>query len=162
MDRERIKEVLDQIYETDALIVKAAADDDLSRCQKDLALIGVPLMPQDVLDFLGICNGAAWNGFEFFGTFQVTVRESGYTLKDLITANEEWHQRKMGLSQMLVLGRFDDDLFVYDKKENQYLALDQLTLSEVDRFESFEELFVISVSAYLDYDDEDFSLDDEE
>ena len=67
-DSERIREIFDRIYETGALIIKPAEGKALARCQEDLHLIGVPQLPADVIEFLEIANGVAWNGFEFFGT----------------------------------------------------------------------------------------------
>ncbi len=162
MDRERIEDIFDIVYELDALIVKAAEAEVLSRCQADLAHIGVPSLPADYIEFLEIANGFAWNGFEFFGTYQVTVKNQGYVLSDIISVNEEWHERKLGLKDKLVLGRFDDDIYIYDPKTSEYQALDSMTLTEIDTYDSFDDLFVCTVGLYTDFDDEDISYDDEE
>ncbi len=161
-EREAIKDLFDRIYETDALIVKPALGWELARCQEDLHKIGAPELPADYIEFLEIANGISWNGFEFFGTYQVTVKKSGYTLNDIVSANTDWHGRKMGLKGLLVLGRFDDDLYVYHSGNHGYLAVDSLSLAPIDRFRSFSELFLNSVGPYADYEDDGYPPDDED
>ena len=167
-DVERIKDVFDRIYETDALIVKPAVGAELARCQEDLHSIGVPELPADVIEFLEIANGVAWNGFEFYGTYQVTVNKTGYTLRDIVSINQDWHERKMGLTDQLVLGTFDDDLYVYHSRMNCYRILDQMTLTQIDSCRDFAELFIGQVGSYCEEeeeyppDDEDASRDEEE
>ena len=161
MNEDRITEVFDKIYETGALIIKPAKADELTRCQQDLADIHVPQLPADYIEFLQIANGLAWNGFEFYGTYQVTEKKSGYCLKDIVSANIKWHDRKIGLAGKLLLGTFDDDIYVYAPESAEYQTLDSLTLSEIDTCESFEELFIANVAAYVD-DDEDWPFDDED
>lgn len=177
---EGIKDLFDDTYETDALIIKPATDEEIARCNGDLADIlrsggdyidsirpgaktsgasGTVLsIPESYAEFLKISNGYAWNGFEFFGIYQTTVKASGYTLPDLITMNEKYHNDKMGLDDMIVLGRFDDDIYVYNFKESEYQALDSLTLSYIDSFEGFDDLFICYVSMYTD--EEDYIDDD--
>ncbi len=162
MDTENIADIFDKIYETDALIVKPAGALEIARCQRDLHDISVPALPAEYIEFLKIANGVAWNGFEFFGTYQVTVKKSGYTLTDIVSFNDKQHQNKMGLKQMLLLGRFDDDIYVYNTEIAKYQALDSLTLTEIDTYDTFEDLFVTNVTAYIDYDDDDLPPDDED
>ena len=162
MDREKIEDIFDIVYETDALIVKAAEGKELSVCVEDLISIGMPALPADYIEFLETANGFAWNGFEFFGTYQVTVKKQGYVLRDIVSVNEEWHELKMGLEGKLVLGQFDDDIYIYDPEAGKYQELDNITLTEIDTYDSFDELFVGTVGLYTDFDDEEYSCDDEE
>ncbi|MCR4654929.1 MAG: YrhA family protein [Lachnospiraceae bacterium] len=162
MDREKIEDIFDIVYETGALIVKSAEGNELSVCVEDLISIGMPALPADYIEFLEIANGFAWNGFEFFGTYQVTVKKQGYVLRDIVSVNKDWHDRKLGLEGKLVLGQFDDDIYIYDPETKKYQALDNMTLTEIDTYDSFDGLFVCSVGLYTDFDDEEYSYDDEE
>ena len=57
---------------------------------------------------------------------------------------------------MLVVGRFDDDLYVYDASERVFKSLDSLTLIEIERYEGFPDLFFSTVGEYSsDEDDPD-------
>ena len=174
-DSEGIKDLFDDTYETDALIVKPATDEELARCNDDLAAISKAgtdyidsikpgaktkktskirlVLPESYTEFLRIANGYAWNSFEFFGTYQVTVKKSGYVLPDIVTMNQKYHNDKMGLDDMIVLGRFDDDIYVYNFKESEYQALDAMTLGYIDSYEGFDDLFICNVSMYTDPDE---------
>ncbi len=152
METQRITEIFDKIFETDALIIKGAVAKELSRCNEDLTSIRVPFLPADYVEFLQIANGVSWNGFEFYGTYQVTEKRTGYCLRDIVNVNNEWHKRKLGLDSRIVLGTFDDDLYLYDPESKRYQTVDNLTLTPIDFFDSFEELFVCSIMPYLDED----------
>ena len=158
MDYDTIADIFDAIYETGALIIKPAVKEELDRCDEDLANVSAPKLPSEYTQFLKIANGMAWNGFEFFGTYQVTVKKSGYVLQDIVSMNARIRQRKFGFDNLLLLGRFDDDIYVYKPETDQYQALDSLTLIEVETYDTFEDLIVSTVGVYADdddYDDED-------
>ncbi|MCR5734152.1 MAG: YrhA family protein [Lachnospiraceae bacterium] len=163
MDTERITDIFDSIYETEALIVKPAKGEEIQRCNEDLAELGFGFIPPDYIEFLEVADGVAWNGFEFFGVFRVTVKKSGYVLPDLISMNQKIREDKFGMDNRLYLGRFDDDIYVYDRSEDMYLTLDNLTLTLIDSFETFEDMFVSSITPYIDYDEDDeYDYDDED
>ncbi|MCR5094081.1 MAG: YrhA family protein [Lachnospiraceae bacterium] len=172
MDAEVIRNVLNDLSTCagEPLIVKPAEGMELKRLQEDLQKladlgVAVPQAPADYLEFLEVANGLSWNGFEFFGTYQVTVKKSGYTLQDIVTMNDKMHERKMGLSNMLLLGRFDDDIYVYNANNGKYQALDSLTLTEIETCNTFDQLLILSLYPYVDDDDEtdeDFEPDDED
>ncbi|MCR4793250.1 MAG: SMI1/KNR4 family protein [Lachnospiraceae bacterium] len=191
---EGIKDLFDDTYVTGALIIKPATDEEIARCNEDMGIVlgsrssgdrldtirqgnrsasssSAPKLslPEGYVRFLKIANGYAWNGFEFFGTYRVTEKKSGYTIPDIVTMNQDMHERKLGLTNMIVLGRFDDDLYVYNYAESKYQALDNLTLFLIDSFKEFDDLFICYVSMYTDeekisYDDEsdDDEFDDED
>ena len=159
MNEELIADLFDKIYESDALIIKPAEDMELERCARDFNDIGITAVPDDYFEFLKMANGVAWNGFEFFGTYQITVKKTGYVLEDIVSVNQKMRNRKPGLEKMIVLGRFDDDIYVYNSEKFIYQALDSLTLIEIESYESFDELFSLNVGAYIDFDDFDDSDD---
>ena len=153
MDYETIADLFDVIYKTGALIIKGAVDEELTRCDRDLTSISAPKLPPEYIQFLKIANGMSWNGFEFFGTYQVTVKKTGYILQDIVTMNDKMRSRKFGFGDLLLLGRFDDDIYIYNPKTEQYQALDSLTLIEVESYDTFEDLIVGTVGVYADEDD---------
>ena len=182
MDRDVIINVLNRMTTCpgDPLIVKPAGGMELRRLQEDLNKLKeqgleIPLAPTDYLEFLEIANGVSWNGFEFFGTYQVTEKKSGYTLPDIVTMNDKIYERKLGIAGRLLLGRFDDDIYVYNDEDASFQVLDSLTLTEIESYESFELLFAESLLPYMFYeslpsddddeeyppDDEDYPIDDE-
>ena len=86
---------------------------------------------------------------------QMINQGSFYTPEKFVRMAADWLKNK------LILGRFDEDLYVYDAKTKKYMALDDLTGIEVDTYDTFEDLFSLTISEYLDYDDEEYLYDDE-
>ncbi len=160
MDSELIKNILDSIYETGAIIIEPADDDIIKRVQEDLKAEGIIAMPEDLIVFLKeIANGVSWNGFEFFGTYQATEKNTGYVLENIIRMNSKYRERKIGMAELLLVGRFDDDIYVYEPATGLYKTLDSLTLTEIDSYESFDDLFVSSMLPYID--DTDYLPEDD-
>ena len=162
MEKNIFTELFNTIYETDALIIKPATDFEADRCDNDLKEVFSLSLPEDYKEFLKkIANGYAWNGFEFFGTYKVTVNKSGYVLQDILHMNDVYRNRKLGLSSlpMLLIGRFDDDIYIYNFAKKKYQSLDSLTLFEIDDYDSIEDLIMGTVAEYA-YDGEDYDEDE--
>ena len=142
-----IEKILKEIAESgdDALIAKPADSKDLTLCQKELAEYKKPAMPQDYVDFLRIANGFAWNGVLFYSTDQVTDPEDGFTLDDIVSANEDFEERT-DTDGKLLIGRSDEDLFVYNPQEKIYEVLDFTSLDQMETYDSFESLFADIIS----------------
>ena len=156
MDKKRLTEIFEAVNDTGALIVKPATDDEIKMCSEDITL------PAEYIDFLQFADGFSWNGFEFFGVYNVTVKSSGYTLKSIVWMNETYRERKFAFKDKILLGRFDDDIYVYDEEDGMYKSLDSLTMIEIDSYEHFEDLFFDVVSPYAFYEDDEDEYDDEE
>ena len=139
-----IDDVLNKITENDsgAMIVRPATAEDLKVCQKDMADTELPPIPQEYADFLGRLNGFAWNGVEFFSTDQVTDPETDYMLNDIVSANESFVEKNEGLAHCVLLGRADDDLYVYNTQNQRYEVLDMTGRDVMEDFDTFEAMFV--------------------
>ena len=124
-----------------AMIVRPASSKDLAMCQKDMAEIGLPAIPQGYIDFLREVNGFAWNGIEFFSTDQVTDPETDYMLNDIVSANEDLTDYSDDFQGMVLLGRADDDLYVYNTANEKYEVLDFTAHDVMEDFDSFEAMF---------------------
>ena len=124
-----------------AMIVRPASSKDLAQCQKDMAEIEFPAIPQGYIDFLRAVNGFAFNGIEFFSTDQVTDPENDYTLLDIVSANEDFADYCSELSGYVLLGRADDDLYVYNVETKMYEVLDFTGHDTMEEYTTFDELF---------------------
>lgn len=169
MHTERIREIFRAVEDTDPLIPAPATRESLAACQKALAERGYPILPPGAIEFFQLANGFSWNGFEFFGSNATTTESGRYTLKDIVHMNDVWHDNREGRDHLLLLGRFDDDIYVYDKDEDSFHVLDGLTLFPIDEYFEYDELFICSVNEYAceyeyeeDLDDEDWEEDAEE
>ena len=125
----------------------------------------VPPIPKDYAAFLKLTDGYAWNGVTFFSTKPMPM-DARYTNPSLYDKNEYYLRMKSGLNGCLVIGSFDDDIFVYSSMTGKYHCLDELTLipSDDDYFDSFSELFVCVVGELYDccYGYEDEMTDEED
>ena len=138
-----IDDVLNAVTENEgAMIVRPASAEDLELCQKDMSETDMPPIPQEYADFLGKLNGFAWNGIEFFSTDQVTDPNTEYMLNDIVSANEDFTEQNEGLEHCVLLGRADDDLYVYNTQNGRYEVLDMTGRDVMDEYKTFEEMFV--------------------
>ena len=150
MEIEDMKDVFNRIAKTGALIVPPAYDDNIEKCNMDLRNIGLQGLPNEYAQFLKMSNGLAWNGFEFFGTFGVRKKSTGYILRDIVGFNENIEDMTGMKSNgcVLVLGRFDEDVYVYHYVEKEYRILDSLTFMIVEQFKDFNAFLLDTVAGY--------------
>jgi len=145
-----IEDILKKLADDDgAMIVRPASSKDLAQCQRDMAEIELPPVPQGYIDFLREVNGFAWNGIEFFSTDQVTDPESNYTLNDIVSANEDFADYSDDFEGMVLLGRADDDLYVYNTANEKYEVLDFTGHDVMEDFDTFDAMFEGVVSPRL-------------
>ena len=140
-----IDDVLNVVTEDEgAMIFRPASAEDLKICQKDMAEMEFPPIPQGYADFLSKLNGFAWNGIEFFSTDQVTDPETDYMLNDIVSANEdfaEFNEDFLDVENYVYLGRSDMDLYVYNVTNGNYEVLDDVGRDVMEDFETFEAMF---------------------
>jgi len=141
-----IDDILNAVVDEGAMIVRPASQKDLKLCQKDMVEMEFPSIPQGYAGFLGKLNGFAWNGIEFFSTDQVTDTDTGYTLNDIVSANEMFVKYNEGFKHCVFLGRADDDLYVYNTHSQRYEVMDMTGRDVMEDFETFEAMFVGVVS----------------
>jgi hypothetical protein len=141
-----MSEILDRLEDLDAMIVRPATDKDIKRCRKDFKIMefAAPI-PDGYVEFLKQLNGFAWNGIEFFSTDQVTDPETDYTLNDIVTANEDFAEQNgdfLEIKNYMLLGRADDDLYVYNAANGRYEVLDMTGRDVMEEYKTFEAMFV--------------------
>ena len=145
-----IEDILKKLEDDDgAMIPRPASSKDLALCQKDMAETELPPVPQGYIDFLRGVNGFAWNGIEFYSTDQVTDPETNYTLNDIVSANEAFADYSDDFKDMVLLGRADEDLFVYNIANKKYEVLDFTAHDVMEDFDTFDAMFVGVVSPRL-------------
>lgn len=106
-----------------------------------IGAVNVPPIPEDYAEFLMMLDGFEYNGMRFFGTGQVCF-DKNYRTKDLYSVNEYFHDMKRGLQDCLVIGEFDDDLFIYSGIDEKYYMVDRDILVKSEEYDSFEQLFI--------------------
>jgi hypothetical protein len=146
-----IDEIMDILEKDDgAMIPRPATDEDIADCNEELIELGLEPLPQGFIDFLKRNNGLAWNGIEFYSTYQVSEEGNpdGYKLMDLVTENDEFNDR-YELDEKVLLGRADEDYYTYNIETKKYEALELESREVWDEFDTFEDLFFAQVGGRL-------------
>ena len=130
------------IAKDDAILVKPLEDfGEIDHCNRNLFDIGCPPLPMEYLDgMLMVKNGLAWNGFEFYGTYEARDKTSGYALRDIVAVNEDLSERKDYPDTYLIIGSFDEEYYIFYYEDLKYKLIDRLTLMVDDEYDSFEHL----------------------
>lgn len=143
----KMNEMLNVLTDIDScMIVRPATEKDLKQCQKDMKKMKFPTIPEEYSAFLSNINGFAFNGIEFYSTDQVTDLETNFMLNDIVSANEDFVNTNEGLEHCVLLGRADEDLFVFNTQNNRYEVLDMTGRDVMDDFDNFDDMFVGVVS----------------
>jgi len=151
-----IDNIINILNEDDsAMIPRPASEEDITRCQDDLTELALEPLPEGYINFLKKNNGFAWNGIEFYSTYQVTEADNphGYKLMDLVSMNDEFNER-YELDEKVLLGRADEDYYTYNIETKKYEALELESREVWEEFDSFENLFFFTVGGRLGLNNE--------
>jgi len=145
---DEIIEVLDE--DQGAMIPRPATDDDIIQCQTDLVDLYLEPLPQGYIDFLMKCNGLAWNGIEFYSTYQVSEADNptSFILMDLVTMNNDFNDQHE-LDEKVLLGRADEEYYTYNIETKKYEILERECSDPLEEYDSFVELFKNTVGGRL-------------
>jgi len=138
-----MEKVFNKIAKDDAMLVKHLENfAEIDHCNRNLFDIGCPPLPMEYLDgVLMVKNGLAWNGFEFYGTYEARDKTSGFVLRDIVAVNEELSETKNYPDSYLIIGSFDEEYYIFDYEDLKYKLIDRLTLMVDDEFDGLEDLF---------------------
>jgi len=155
-----IDDIIEILSEDDgAMIPRPASEEDIAGCQDDLIKLALEPLPQGFIDFLKKYNGLAWNGIEFYSTYEVTEADNpdGYKLMDLVSMNDEFNDR-YELDEKVLLGRADEDYYTYNITTKKYEALELESREIWEEFDTFEDLFFFTVGGRLGLNEPDLEL----
>jgi len=133
--------LLDLADEESATIPLPASEEDLEKCQKELAAKGFQPIPQEYINFLRKCNGFAW-GLTFFGTEPISSYGNYAVWNGLVAANEYFAELECydWLHHCLYIGEGCEKIFLYDPEKNLYRTWDY-DAGLWDDYETFEAMF---------------------
>ena len=129
-----------------AMIVRPATADDLSLCQRYMSELEYPPIPQEYADFLSKLNGFAWNGIQIHGTDQVTNPVNNFTLKDIVTANEDFYEYCEGFEHYFYFGDAGEWFYIYNTESKRWGVMERSGRAVLKEYDTFEEFFVTEVS----------------
>jgi hypothetical protein len=128
------------LQDENPFIAPQATPDELDYVDELLEDMDVPGLPGDFADFLQQANGFVWNGIEIFGAEHVVLDRVRTAVPALTEINESYHAEYDQMRARLVVGRSEDDLYVFDDTAGVYLILDRQGFEEVARFVAFADL----------------------
>ncbi len=138
-----------------AMVPRPASHNDIISCQIELLDSLYPVLPNDYIGFLKICNGLSFNGVELYGTDIVKDLITGYVLIDIISYNEELFCEEN--KNLLFIGCVDDDIYTYNAKTKMYEVRDICLLDIIEEYSGFCDFFIGEIYKYLnqDYENDD-------
>lgn len=96
-------------------------------------------LPEGYVAFLRVCDGLDFNGTTLYATRQRNLG-GGVTVLGLPEQNHIF--RAGGARHHLLLGETGDELFALDIRDSSFAILDRGSLSEAERFGSFDALLI--------------------
>jgi hypothetical protein len=145
MDSEITEKILTILNNSQgAMIPRVATDKDIKRCNSDLKSLGLPVLPDDYINFLQTtCGGFAWNGIEIYGTDIVSDPASSrsYQLMDIVTKTDEGDDRYWDTieTDCLYFGRSDEEVYTYNTATSKYEARDLSCISDI--YEEYDSIY---------------------
>jgi hypothetical protein len=121
-------------------VAPRAEPDALARIAEALDDLDAPALPGDFAQFLAEANGFVWNGIEIFGSERIVLDRDHSVVPALAEINDSYHAKFDEMRSRLVIGRAEDDLYVFDDCADAYLILDRRGFEEAARFPTFAEL----------------------
>ncbi len=128
------------LQDQDPFLAPGAHPDALTEIAEALEDMDAPALPKDFALFLRETNGFIWNGIQIFGTIEIIIEKPRTIVPALPTINDSYASSLSEMQNRLLLGRSEDDLYVYDAKLAEYWILDRHGLEAIDSFPCFLDL----------------------
>lgn len=134
-------------YLYDKSIFKSAGDNCLigDSFEPDMEMIyKIVGLPDDLTDFLLNINGFAFNGIEIFSLTpeSLCTDDNLWCVNDIFSFNTRQQNNNIsGCSKYLVVGRSDEDVFLYCYEKKIYTINDRTDLMVFYEFDDFVSLF---------------------
>jgi len=131
--------ILEEARKNGATIPPPASAEDLKQCQKDLAAIFYPPIPQRYFAFLQECNGYYY-GVTFYGTKPFPMYDYNGFVDDLVTANKQLGHNKY-MKHGLLIGHGWDYKYFYNTKTGLFETRNNF-VNDVDaEYKTFKAMF---------------------
>lgn len=136
--------ILKKLSQTSALTFSPVSQEKLVKMRKSLVQNKFSPLPLDYIKFLQETDGLLWNGIRFFGIEEHDRPQKSYTFPNILKVNQDFAKRNRP-ADFLILGDKDEDLLVYDNKQNVYLLVDKMDLiSDLSLPRFFDVLYLLT------------------
>lgn len=98
-------------------------------------------IPKGYLDIISEVNGIEFNGFILYGIDEYLLEnEINQSIYGLIDSNQLWYENEEQ-KKYLFLGESNISWYVYEDKSKSFIELDNPSGREINKFNSFYEIF---------------------
>ncbi|MCL2672789.1 MAG: YrhA family protein [Alphaproteobacteria bacterium] len=131
-----IQNVFTMLLQQGAVISAPADKRTVQLASSMLASNRMASIPAEYQQLLELANGLVYNGFEFFGTKDFAYRDEA-KLPNIADVNLDVNA-DADLTGQVLIGRGQNELFLYDENKDDYFAADRLTMSKIRRYKNLE------------------------
>ncbi|WP_143515093.1 MULTISPECIES: YrhA family protein [unclassified Pseudomonas] len=131
------KPMIDKLSAMSALISGATEEELLAFIERCRQALGVT-PPSEHIEFLGLCDGGAENGVFLYSTRPAQFADCAGLTNDFIEVNLNWRDLEW-MSDYLVLGDSEMDVFVFEISSNKYQIRDRQVFDNIyEEYLSFD------------------------
>ena len=135
-----IRSLLLCLQDQDPFLAPRASQEALTEVAEALEDIDAPHLPLDFQAFLKETNGFVWHGLQIFGTTGIAIDHPKTIVPALPDINESYRSSLSEMENRLLLGRSEDDLYIFDAEKSSYWILDRHGLEFIEGFSCFLDL----------------------
>ncbi|WP_079228604.1 YrhA family protein [Pseudomonas putida] len=131
------KPMTDKLSAMSALISGATEEELFAFIERCRQALGVT-PPSEYIEFLGLCDGGAENGVFLYSTCPAQFVDCAGLTNDFIELNLNWRDLEW-MSDYLVLGDSEMDVFVFEISSNKYQVRDRQVFDNIyEEYLSFD------------------------
>ena len=118
--------VLNNMYQTYALVFPSANIMDIQRTSIQLVKQGFIQIPADYVQFLSTTDGLNWNGLELFSIHEHERKDCVFPSIQLLPYQTTQNLKDL-FSKSLILGFAPEHFILYEASKKEYMIIDRYT-----------------------------------
>ena len=122
--------ILNNMYQTYALVFPAASIMDIQRTSIQLVKQGLVQIPTDYVQFLSTTDGLNWNGLELFSIHEHERKDCVFPSIQLLPYQSTQNLKSL-FPKSLILGFSSEYFILYEAPKKEYVIVDRYTYMPV-------------------------------
>ena len=131
--------VLNNMYQTYAMVFPPAQIMDIQRTSISLVKQGLIQIPNDYIQFLTMTDGLNWNGVEFFSIHEHERKDCVFPSFQLMPYQSSQNLKSL-FPKSLILGFAPEHLILYEASKKEYVVIDRYTFTPVAKLPRFADV----------------------
>lgn len=141
MWEENLKKIIDEKKMYDEEVNLGASKEEIDKLIVEAKEKLSVEIPKEYLDILSKVNGIEFNGFILYGVDKYLLEhEMNQSIYGLVDSNKIWYENEEQ-KKYLFLGESNISWYVYEYKNKIFIELDNPSGREINKFNSFYEMF---------------------